>query len=262
MTASRVVAKTLFAAADFFLPRLHGPRILIYHQVGSGRSHEMNISVEALRTQLDWMQAHGEIVALDEAIRRRGEPDSNRLFVLTFDDGYADIFVNAYPILEQREIPFTLYLTSGPIENPDDFPSWPGQPLTWAQIREMIDSNVVTVGAHTHTHPDLRYMNEEAVVEELDRSNALITERSGLFPQHFTYPKGWWVRQAHEAVCSRYLTATIGSGASITKSSDLHMLHRLPVQMSDAGPLFGRKMRAGAWIEDRIRRRLHGYHGP
>jgi peptidoglycan/xylan/chitin deacetylase (PgdA/CDA1 family) len=258
----RIAAKSVFAVADLLMPRPRGPRILIYHQVGSGRTHEMNVAVDSFRRQIDWLQTHGEIVELQDAIKRRGEPNSQRLFVLTFDDGYADVFVNAFPILIQRELPFTLYLTSGPIENPDHFPYWPGKPLTWAQTREMIDSGLVTVGAHTHTHPDLRSMDVEAVVEELDRSNALIAERSGLYPQHFTYPKGWWVQQAHEAVCSRYLTATIGSGASITESSDLHMLNRVPVQRSDLGPLFSWKMRGGARIENVMRRRLRGYVGP
>jgi peptidoglycan/xylan/chitin deacetylase (PgdA/CDA1 family) len=258
----RIAAKSVFAAADLLLPRPRGPRILIYHQVGSGRTHEMNITVDAFRRQLDWLQANGEIVELQEAIKRRGEPKSHRLFVLTFDDGYADLFVNAFPILIERQLRFTLYLTSGPIENPDHFPNWPGEPLTWEDVAVMRDSGLMTVGAHTHTHPDLRTVEKEAVVEELDRSNALISERSGVFPQHFTYPKGWWAQHAHEAVTARYLTATLGSGESITASTDLHMLNRVPVQRSDVGPLFGRKMRGGARIENVLRRRLRGYVGP
>lgn len=261
MTAIRVVAKTLFAASDLFLPRLRGPRILIYHQVGSGRSHEMDVSVEAFRRQLDWMQSHGEIVSLEEAVKRRGEADSHRLCVVTFDDGYRDVFVNAFPLMAQQRIPFTLYLTSGPIDDPGRFPTWPGDPLTWDQVRSMIDSGLVTVGAHTHTHADLRYLPREAVVGELDRSNELIAQRADVFPEHFTYPKGYWSACAHDEVRIRYRTATLGSGQSIDDASDIHMLHRVPVQRSDIGPIFDRKMRAGAGTENRLRRRLHGYEG-
>jgi peptidoglycan/xylan/chitin deacetylase (PgdA/CDA1 family) len=257
-----VAAKTLVAAADLVLPRLRGPRILIYHQIGSGRAHEMNITFEAFRRQVDWMESHGEIVGLEEAIKRRHEPDSERLFVLTFDDGYADVFSNAFPLMADREIPFTLYLTSGPIENPDRFPAWPGEPLTWDQVRSMIDSGLVTVGAHTHSHPDLRQLTKEAVVNELDRSNQLITERTGVVPDHFTYPKGWWAAQAHDVVGARYVTATIGGGSSITGSSDLLMLNRVPLQRSDVWSLFDRKLRRGARAEERLRRLVHGYHGP
>jgi peptidoglycan/xylan/chitin deacetylase (PgdA/CDA1 family) len=262
MSGLRVAAKTVFAAVDLVLPRLRGPRILIYHQVGSGRTHEMNVTTEAFRRQLDWMQSHGEIVSLEEAVKRRGEPNADRLFVLTFDDGYRDVFVNAFPLMSAERIPFTLYLTSGPIENPEQFPAWPGDPLTWHQVGSMIDSGLVTVGAHTHTHPDLRHLTESAVIEELDRSNDLIGRHTGVMPEHFTYPKGWWAEHAHESVCARYQTATLGGGKPITQKSDPHKLNRLPVQMSDLRVLFDRKMKTGATAEGRLRRLVRGYVGP
>ena len=262
MNAARLAAKAVLATADTFAPTLPGPRILIYHQVGSGRTHEMNIDLPVFCRQLEWMRHHGEIVSLVEAVTRRGESDSHRLFVLTFDDGYADVFFNAFPVMAKLNLPFTLYLTSGPIELPDDFPLWPGKPLTWGHVREMFDSGLVTLGAHTHTHLDLRTVKEDAIIDELDRSNLLIAKRVGHQPQHFTYPKGWWSERAHGAVSSRYITATLGSGPPLTQDSDLHRLHRIPVQASDAGPLFALKMRAGGRLENRLRRRLNRYDGP
>ena len=262
MIAGRVTAKALLATADIFLPRLRGPRILIYHQVGSGRTHEMNIEPAAFRTQIDWMQTHGEIVSLEEAVKRRAERDAHRLFVLTFDDGYRDMYINAFPLLARRGVPFTLYLTSGPIENPLCFPNWPGNALTWDEVRVMIDSGLVTVGAHTHSHPDLRHLTKEAVVDQLDRSNGLIAERTGVMPEHFTYPKGWWAEQAHGPVSMRYLTATLGAGSGITEGSDLYALNRVPIQRTDAGTLFRRKVQTGGRLETRLRRWLHRYQGP
>jgi peptidoglycan/xylan/chitin deacetylase (PgdA/CDA1 family) len=219
----------------------------------------MNVSFDAFQRQIDWLQGNGEIVGLEEAIDRRGEPESHRLFVLTFDDGYADVFENAFPVLNLREIPFTLYLTTGPIESPADFPNWPGEPLTWDQVRSMVDSRLVTIGAHSHSHPDFRQVAQEVLVCELDRSNKLIADRTGVFPRHFTYPKGYWAPHAHEAVRARYSSATFGGGRMITESTDLHLLHRLPVQRSDVGPLFRRKMRSGGRTEDRLRRRVRDY---
>jgi peptidoglycan/xylan/chitin deacetylase (PgdA/CDA1 family) len=126
----------------------------------------------------------------------------------------------------------------------------------------MLQSGLVTVGAHTHSHPDLRRLAEETITSELDRSNNSISERTGVFPKHFAYPKGWWAGQAHEAVSDRYLTATLGAGEPITQTSQLHLLHRVPVQRSDIGLLFGRKMLTGGRMENRVRRRLRGYIGP
>ena len=262
MNLLRVASKFVFATTDSLLSPLGGPRILIYHQVGSGRPHEMNVSVEVFRSQLDWMQARGEVVGLDEALRRRGDSDSRRLFVLTFDDGYKDVFANAFPLLLRRQIPFTLYLTSGPIERPGDFNDWPGEPMTWNQVRQMLESGLVTVGAHTDTHPDLRYLDPTAAKEEILRSNETIEDRCDVLPRHFTYPWGYWAAEADPIVRATYASATLGSGSAITAESDLYTLHRLPIQRSDPALLFGSKVARGARSEDCARRILRQYGGP
>ncbi len=251
-----------FAAVDTFLPRLRGPRILIYHQVGSGRSHEMNVPTEVFARHLDWLAHFGDIVSLEEAVERRGEPEAERLSVLTFDDGYADVYRNAFPLLQRRSIPFTLYLTSGPIESPDDFPHWPGEPLTWDQAKAMHNSGLMTLGAHTHTHPDLRHVDEATATREVEISNELIESRVGATPRHFTYPKGWWSQTADPAVRSGYDTATVGMGPSITATSDLHTLGRVSVMHSDPQFAFRRKMITGGRTEAKARRFRHRYVGP
>jgi peptidoglycan/xylan/chitin deacetylase (PgdA/CDA1 family) len=41
--------------------------------------------------------------------------------VLTFDDGYADNFWNAKPLLEKYEVPATVFVTSGSLDSPGEF---------------------------------------------------------------------------------------------------------------------------------------------
>ncbi|MGA7270200.1 MAG: polysaccharide deacetylase family protein, partial [Acidimicrobiia bacterium] len=233
MGVIRQAAQVAFAIADSLRARLPGPRILIYHQVGSGRSHEMNLPVEVFARQLDWLLAHREIVTLEQAVDRRTDPDADRLFVLTFDDGYADVFQNAFPLLAARRVPFTLYLTTGPIDRPEDFADWPGLPLSWDQIREMHASGLATIGAHTHTHPDFRFVDESEATEQIERSNRLIEQHLGMVPRHFTYPKGWWSEKADPVVRAAYATATVGMGPAVTADADLHQLGRIPVMHSD-----------------------------
>lgn len=222
----------------------------------------MDVSIEAFRRQVEWLQGNGSIVSLDEAIRRRAEPSAERIYVLTFDDGYRSVFENAYPLLRHRRIPFTAYLTSGPIESPGDFPDWPGEPMTWDEARELHESGLMTLGAHTHTHPDLRHLDAEAVAGEITVSNRLIEERLGSAPRHFTYPKGWWSETADAVVRRTYATATLGMGSGIGADSDLHTLNRVAVVGSDSFWAFRRKMIRGGRAESRIRRLRHGYVGP
>lgn len=262
MSRLRRATQNILALSDTLLPPLDGPRIVIYHQVGAGGSGEINVTIEAFHRQLDWFEANGTIVSLEEAIRRRGEPSAERLYVLTFDDGYRDVFQNAYPLMRERRIPFTLYLTSGPIDNPGDFPDWPGEPMTWDQAQEMYGSGLMTLGAHTHTHPDLRCVDPETAAAEIAVSNHLIEQRLGSAPRHFTYPKGWWSETADPVVRQSYATATLGMGSPITPDSDPHTLNRVAVVRSDSFWAFRRKMITGGRAESQIRRLRHRYVGP
>ena len=262
MRLVRRVGLEVCAFVDRVVPRLQGPRILIYHQVGSGRTHEMNVPAPTFQKQIEWLAANREIVSLPDAVRRRGERAADRLAVITFDDGYADVFHNAFPILQRRRLPFTLYLTTGPLESPSDFPAWPGHPLSWDEIRPMVDSGLMTVGAHTHTHPDLRTVDTTTIVDEIERSNEVLRRRLGQSPRHFTYPKGWWSPRADPLIRRIYDTATLGSGRSITAHSDVHTLNRVPVLQSAGLRGFVRKVTTGGRTENVMRRRLRGYSGP
>ena len=173
------VAKAALAVPELAAKRRPGPRILIYHQVGTNLGREMEIATEAFADQIRYLEAEGTIVSLNDAIARMGTPDDDRLFVLTFDDGYADMHANAFPLLRDRRIPFTLYITTLPIE--DSTATQPGaSPLTWEHLEEMVESGLATIGAHTHSHPDLRFLSADAVAAELDESNALIFDRLGV----------------------------------------------------------------------------------
>lgn len=251
---ARAGLKMVSVVVDPFLGPFHGPRILIYHQVGVDLGREMEVSTEAFSRQLDWMQRHGEIVDLETAILRRMETDADRLFVLTFDDGFEDVFINAFPLMRHRGIPFTLYLTTQPIETGESIdPKFPdARPLAWDQVNEMIATGLVTVGAHTHTHPNLRLVAEDRIDLELGTADDLILLRTGITPRHFTYPWGSWSDRADRFVRDRYESATVGS-SPINGSDDTFRLTRLPVQRSDMPVFFRRRMRRGLRVESRVR---------
>lgn len=243
------------AATDIPLGRRPGPKILIYHQVGEAVPFEMNVDVEAFVHQLDWLSANGEIVDLETAVERIGQAEADRMYVLTFDDGHLSVYESAFPLLEQRGIPFTLYLSTGPIENGGLLHGDKRMPLvTWDRIGHMLESNLLTVAAHSHDHLDMRFQTHDAIVEDLDRCDRLIEVRLGLSSRHFAYPWGHWSTTADPIVRSRYLSAVIGSGPGIVAGADPYRLSRIPVMATDSHPvLFARKMWGGFRLESGLR---------
>lgn len=259
---ARSVAKSGFAVTDVPYRSRPGPRILIYHQVGSDIGRQMEVTIADFEQQLDWIRLNGSVVSLDDALARRSEPDAHRLYVLTFDDGYRDLYTTAFPRLERLGFQFTVYVTTGPVES--GVPSFPGgsaDPLTWDQLAEMAAYGA-TIGAHTHTHPDLRTLTASEVATDLSKCDELIASRLGVTPSHFCYPYGFWSATADSVVRGRYRTATLGAGSAVTASTDPYMIHRVPVQLSDSPYFFARKMKSGMVMEERVRRLLNGYRGP
>jgi peptidoglycan/xylan/chitin deacetylase (PgdA/CDA1 family) len=261
---ARLALKAVAATVDPLFGPFPGPRILIYHQIGVNFGREMEVSTETFISQLEWMKQHGEIVDIETAIKRRSEFADRMIFVLTFDDGFEDVYHNAFPVMREREIPFTLYLTTKPIETGQSLdPRYPeARPLAWDQVNEMASSGLATIGAHTHTHLDLRTASMREIRNELDRSDNAIARNIGHTPKHFTYPWGWWSRTADPLVRERYATATVGLTSPITADSDVAILGRLPVQSSDGVIWFARRLTTGLRLESVVRSQLAGYSGP
>jgi len=108
------------------LPHQRGIKILAYHRVNdSGPDYlSLNTSVANFESQIRYLKRHFKIISLEEAVQLlcSNEPTSEDLFVITFDDGYKDNYINAFPILKKYKIPATIFLTLQPIE--DRIPLW------------------------------------------------------------------------------------------------------------------------------------------
>jgi peptidoglycan/xylan/chitin deacetylase (PgdA/CDA1 family) len=92
--------------------------ILCYHGVSVSDEHEWNpllyMTASSFARRLRLIERHGcHVLPLDEALRRLYDgalPD--RAVVLTFDDGFHDFLVRAWPILKEHGFPATVYLTT------------------------------------------------------------------------------------------------------------------------------------------------------
>lgn len=268
MTAFRKVllkaVKWASVGGDVLRGRRPGPRILIYHQVGAGSGLEMDVATADFLAQMRWIRDHGEPVALDDAIRRSGEPDSHRLYVVTFDDGHESLFEHAFPILKELAIPFTLYVTTGPLENSSPLHGDETMPVcSWEEVASMFESGLMTVGAHSHEHLDARAHPPDVLEHDMTLCNELIELRLGIVPSHFAYTWGIPSDTAAPLVARLYDSAVIGSGDGFDDSTDAHRIPRLPVMATDgSGVLFRRKMWGGFRLETKLRAMRDALNSP
>ena len=228
-----------------------GATLLIYHRIGGGTRNELDLDPGGFEVQLDLLRGH-DVLSLDDALDRLEVGDRRPSFVLTFDDGFCDVYENAWPLLRERRIPFTIYLATAYM---GETMVWegatatgePGRGLTWDQLREMVASGLCTIGNHTHNHVRPEALTEE----ELDLCTHTIEAELGLTPQHFTYPWGIPVDEMELAMRARFRSASTGDLGRNTAATNPMRLYRVPVRRTDPPAFFEAKLR-GNLLPERL----------
>lgn len=219
-----------------------GATLLIYHRVGGGTTNELDLAPETFANQLDLLADH-DVVSLDDALDRLERGDTSPSFVLTFDDGFADVYDNAWPLLRERGLPFTVYLASAYMGQTMQWEGAtatgaPGKGLTWDQLREFMDSGLCTIGNHTHSH----VRPEALTAAELDGCTERIKSELGVTPAHFTYPWGVAVPSMEGQLRERFRSASTGELGRNFPGVDPMRLRRVPVRRTDPGRFFAAKL--------------------
>ena len=63
--------------------------------------------------------------------------------------------------------------------------------MNWDEIGEAVSHPLVTIGAHTVNHFNLRRLDEATALDEMVRSADIIEQRLGSRPRHLAYPYGY-----------------------------------------------------------------------
>jgi peptidoglycan/xylan/chitin deacetylase (PgdA/CDA1 family)/O-antigen ligase len=207
--------------------------VLLYHRVGRGR-REVDLDADAFDRQIAALATRGDVVPLERAL---GDGPGGGV-VVTVDDGYRDFHEHVLPVLVRHRVPVTLYLATGLIVDEGG----PADGLTWKHLEEAVDSGLVTMGSHTHSHANLGAASEEEAEREVQRSQGLVEDRLGVPCRHFAYPWGVGSPDADRVVRRMFDSAALPWGTNRAGRIDPYRLARVPILRSDGPALFGAKV--------------------
>ncbi len=306
----------------------HRVFVLEYHQVTDGPDEpEGTVSTDRLRSHVRFLKQWVSVVSLPRAVERlaEGRPLGEDLAVLTFDDGFAENYECAWPVLREEKVPATIFVTTGFVDGQElwfdrarrslsalergqgSVPSplerdlrgtlgrWPqpsvdvtmedlkrvspatrsdlvdrlaesarpdeppARALSWAQVREMVESEDIEIGAHTVTHPILGQLSAEEQTKEIEGSRARLAEETGVAPTLFAYPNGAQ-GDFDEQTAERLRSAGFRAACSTIRGSnrpgcDLFTLSRIGVG-ADSEDVLAARM--GGLFDEDVRKRLLG----
>lgn len=142
-----------------------GVPVLYYHSVDPSEANEVIISPEKLREELTFIKDSGyttlTMSELNDYILNNA-PIPEKSIVITFDDGYADNYANAFPILKELDMKATIFVISNFTDND-------GYYMTSQQIKEMSDYGI-DIQSHTASHAHLNQLTYEEQLNELKTS--------------------------------------------------------------------------------------------
>lgn len=168
--------------------------VLQYHHVSNSTPAVTSIAPETFREHLQYLQDNNfnviDITAAREAIEK-GEKLPEKAVVITFDDGYQNVYENAVEILEEFEMPYTVFV------NPELMRKHSGHYMGWDELED-IQKNGATIANHGQTHAHLiRQKPDESDEEWRERmhydivtAQNAIDENLGQQEKYFAYPYG------------------------------------------------------------------------
>ncbi|MGW4564317.1 polysaccharide deacetylase family protein [Streptomyces sp. NPDC004561] len=210
--------------------------ILMYHSVATAPNDATRVLSVAPEAFAEQMALVGDLgltpVSTAElaAHWRGGRPLPARPVLITFDDGYEGVHRHALPVLAKHGFPATLFVSTGWLRGEHHTGGGLDTMLDWRQVRELAGAGV-EIGGHSHTHPQLDQVPDEALRDELSRCTEIVTDELGARPLSFAYPYGYSSRRVRQAVhAAGYAQALAVGNALARRRQGPYALRRVTVR--------------------------------
>ena len=163
--------------------------ILMYHSIMD--DHDKSVSINSFEIQMKLMKKMGyqtiNFSGLNKNIKKKK-------FIITFDDGYENLIINAFPILKKLGFSATCFIVTSMLnkynmwdENRDDYKKI--KLMNIDQIYEWV-SHGFEIGSHTKDHLDLTSLDINKKKEQIIDSKNFIKDNLGIKLASFAYPFG------------------------------------------------------------------------
>lgn len=214
--------------------------ILMFHSIGEGYGNPdvQTYPVERFRRDIQELASRYELVDLPTVF----DTGPEKRVALTFDDGYQNFYRNVYPVLRELEVPATVFVVAGLLNQPDSSKSplldgYEQAPslMSLSQVREVAEQELITIGNHTMTHASLTELrNQNEIEAEIIEAKRLIERLVGTEVSRFCYPGGKYNKRIRDVVATSHDLAVSVETGLVTAQTDPYALPRIEAAQDPA----------------------------
>ncbi len=208
-------------------------KVLLYHHVSTETPASTSVTPEVFASHLELLEQGGyQVVSLQrivDTLIAGGELDSKWVSI-TFDDAYRSVLTEAFPELERRGWPFTVFIST------DFIDQGYGLYLNWDELRSL-EGRGGLMANHTSNHEHLvRVRPQESTEMWLARASAQVTESQARLDAEldhpakiFAYPYGEFSEPLTKLLASLDFIAFGQQSGPVGKTSNPQAIPRFPL---------------------------------
>lgn len=189
-----------------------GAVVLMYHSIGDNKEF-FTVSKDEFERQMQYLSTRKfNVIDLKRLVGLLNNKSSipTKTIVITFDDGYQDNFLNAFPVLKKYNFPATIFVSTANIGK--SVKARKGSELkmaSTAQLEIMLKSGIISVGSHSDEHKKLAGLTGEQTKHQLLSSKEKIRSMLGDDATFLAYPSGS-VSDEVKRISSKHFVAALG----------------------------------------------------
>lgn len=213
--------------------------LLMYHSIAYEAKNELRVPKEKFEEQMKFLKEHGfTAISMKEAyeIINNEKLSPEKPIVICFDDGYADNYSNAYPILMKYNLRGTIFVITDTVDKSSQY-------LSSSQIREMYKSGI-DFQSHTVHHEELNRLSYAKQLKTLRQSKEYLESCLGSRVIALSYPVGKYNNDTIKAAKDTgYLMAVTTKFGFAKKKDGMFTLTRVRINASDSLQSFSAKIK-------------------
>lgn len=186
--------------------------IFVYQRIGEDTLPQSNISVDQFKEHIRELQTGGyTVLPLPKIIAalKDGQTLPQKTVALTFEGAFTGTLKNAVPLLDEANLPYTVFYASDMIDNKN-----PAH-MSWDQLKDLRDDKLATVGILPATYTHMSGLTADESAALINRAVGRYRDIFGEQPEFFAYPYGEYSNALKKQVATYKFKAAFGQQSGV-----------------------------------------------